>query len=267
MVDERTQVLLNDELDGALDAGARAELDQLLAGSAEARALRADLGRIAAAIERLPQEAAPAGLRESISHAIQAAAPRSRVVSLDARRPRRTEFTRVGFALAAGVALGAIGLVAYQAYQPGSDGSDAMLAGIRGVDAGEMAGTMVRRGASEETEVSTLKIDTPEVRGTATLYEGQGVLILQFDLDSSQAVTVDADYDSSSLRLLGFAQGAVEDSNITSAAGRVGYVNHGEQRFSMYLQRTAAQAAQVRVALRSGGAIVHQAVLEIPANL
>lgn len=267
MVDERTQALLNDEIDGALDAGQRTELEQRLAASADARALRDDLGRITAALERLPQEAAPAGLRESITNAIQAAAPRSRVVSLDARRPRRTEFTRVGFALAAGVALGAVGLVAYQAYLPDAGGSDSTLAGIRGVDAAEMAGTMVRRGSSDETELSALNISVPEVHGTATLFEGDGVLILQFDLESSQPVTVDASYDSTNLRLMGFAQGAVEDANITSAAGRVGYVNHGGQRFSMYLQRTSAQAGQVRVALRSGGAVVHEAVLEIPANL
>lgn len=275
MVDERTQALIDAELEGEISAAERAELERALAGSAEARKLRDDLQRVTAALARLPQQPVPAGLGDAISEALAKAAPRGKVVDLASRRPRQVDSTRLGFALAAGVALGAVGLIAYQQVQgPGPDqvagirgveGAD-QLAGIRGIDAAEMAGTMVREQVADEVELAVLAIDRPEVKGSATLFEGEGVLVLQFDLESAGPVTVEADYASPSLRLMGFAQGAVEDASITSTAGRVGYINHGGQRFSMYLRRAAPGASQVKLAFRAGGTLVHEAVLEVPAQ-
>ena len=254
MVDERIQALINAELDGeTLNAAQRAELDQALAASAEARKLRDDLRMMDDALGRMVQEPTPAGLREAIINAVrQASPPSAKVIGFDAFRGRRREVTKVGFALAAGIALGAVGLYLLQPDPVGFDPT-------------QLTGTMVK-GGPDEVEAGNIRIETPEVRGTATLYEGDGVMVLQFDLDSTAPVTVNADYVQAGLRLMGFAQGSVQDADIRSSQGTVGYVNQGDQRFVVYLARSNPRGGEVRLSFQAGGAVVHEATLKVPAR-
>lgn len=254
MVDERLQALINAELDGqTLDAAQRAELESGLAASAEARKLRDDLQLMTDALGRMVQEPAPAGLREAIINAVRGAPARSaKVVGIGAFSGRRRERARIGFALAAGVALGAVGLYLLQPEHEGFDPT-------------QLAGTMAK-GGPDEVEAANVRIETPEVQGTATLYEGDGVLVLQFDLDSSGPIAVNADYDQAGLRLMGFAQGSVEDAAIRSSQGTVGYVNQGDQRFVVYLARSNPRGGEVRLSFQAGGSVVHEATLKVPAR-
>lgn len=254
MIDERIQALINAELDGdTLDSVQRAELEQALASSAEARKLHDDLRALNAALDRMVEEPVPDGLREAIFNAVRhAPAPRGKVVVFPSLQGKQRERYKVGFALAAGVALGAIGLYLVQ-LQP------------TGFDPTQLTGTMVRGGV-DEAQAAALRIETPEVRGTATLYEGDGVLVLQFDLDSPAQVSVNADYAQAGLRLMGFAQGAVRDADIRSVPGTVGYLSQGEQRFVVYLARSNPEGGEVRVSFQAGGAVVHEASLRVPAE-
>ena len=272
MVDERIQALINAELDGEIDAETRAELERALAGSSEARKLRDDLGQIVQALGGMKQEPAPEGLREAIINAVRnGVRANGKVVPFEAapfaaKRSQRREFKRFGFALAAGFALGAIGLVAWQAIRVASESPEGALAGIRGIDAAEMAGTMVRGSSADEVEAASARIDSPEVRGTATLFEGNGVLVLQLDLDSQAPVSVNASYDSAGLRLMGFAQGSVADASIRSAPGTVGYVNQGEQRFVVYLARSKAEGGAIQLSFQVGGLVVREVTVAVPAK-
>lgn len=253
MVDERTQALINAELDGELDAAGQAELQKLFAESDDARKLYEDLVLMNSALSRMVQEPTPPGLREAIINAVRQSVPTSgKVVPFGQLRNRRREYTKVGFAMAAGIALGAIGLYLVQP-EPA------------GLDLNQLTGTMVR-GGSEEVAAGNLRIETPEVRGTATLYEGDGVMVLQFDLESPGPVSITADYAQGGLRLMGFAQGAVEDTDIRSSQGTVGYVNQGEQRFVVYLARSNPKGGEVRLSFQAGGAVVHEATLPVPAQ-
>lgn len=252
MVDERIQSLIHAELDGeTLDGAQRAELERALAASAEARKLRDDLQAIDAALSRMPEAPVPADLHRSVIQALDKVAPaKAKVIGLDAFRGRRREVTRIGFALAAGVALGAIGL---QLVQPAAPV----------VEPGDLAGAMVRR-AQEEVEAGTLRVDTPEVKGTATLFEADGALVLQFDLESGAPVSVNAAYAPAGLRLLGFAQGAVKTPDIRSTQGAVGYTSQGDQRFVVYLARTTPKGGDIRLTFKSGDQTVHEAALAVP---
>lgn len=268
MVDERTQELINADLDGELDVSAKAELERRLEASPAARKLHEDIGRIAKALGGMVQEPAPEGLRDAIINAVRHGANSkndAKVVNIESRRSRRQDLPRFGYALAAGFALGAIGLVAWQVIHSAGDQGE-LVAGIRGVDAAEMAGTMVRGRGDQETEAANVRIDTAAVKGSATLFEGDGVLILQLDLDSDQPVTVNASYDSAGIRLMGFAQGAVSDASIRSAPGSVGYVNQGDRRFVAYLARGNAKAGEIRLSFEAGGSVVHEATLSIPVK-
>src|SRR5512135_2329165 len=70
MLDEKTFELLNAEIDGTLSATDRAELSRRLLESPELRALRDDLRRACAELDRLPRVEPPAGLREKILAAL-----------------------------------------------------------------------------------------------------------------------------------------------------------------------------------------------------
>jgi anti-sigma factor RsiW len=252
MVDERVQALINAELDGELDAAGQAELQKAFASSDEARKLYEDLVVMNDALARMVREPTPPGLREAIMSAVRAMpAPKGKVLAFPSLQGRRREATKVGFALAAGVALGAVGLYLFQ---PESTGFDPT----------QLSGAMVR--GADETEVANLRIETPAVQGTAALYQGEGVLVLQFDLDSPAPVAVSADYDEAGLRLMGLAQGAVQDADIRSSQGTVGYLNQGERRFVVYLARSNPRGGVVRLSFQAGGAVVHEATLQVPAK-
>jgi len=254
MVDERVQALINAEIDGeTLDAGQRAELEQALAASAEARKLRDDLRQLAEALDRMVEEPAPNGLREAILAAVRKVpAPKAKVIGFGAFQGRRRETLRFGGALAAGVALGAIGLYLLQPAH-------------RGFDPAQLVGAM-SKGQPEESETASVRIETPQVKGTVALLEGDGVLILQFDLESPGPVSVQADYAAAGLRLMGFAQGAVRDTDIHSAQGAVGYLSQGEQRFVVYLARSNPKGGEVRLSVQAAGAVVHETTLTVPAR-
>ena len=64
--DPRLLELLDAELDGLLDSAGATELAGRLAADEEARAARAELQRMHAALARLPEEPVPAALRASI---------------------------------------------------------------------------------------------------------------------------------------------------------------------------------------------------------
>lgn len=252
MIDERIQALINADLDGELDAAGQAELQKAFAASDEARKLYEDLIVMNEALGRMVREPTPLGLREAIMSAVRALpAPKRRVVAFPALQGRRREVTKVGFALAAGVALGAVGLYLFQ---PQPAGFDPTL----------LSGAMVR--GPDEAEAANLRIETPAVQGTATLYEGDGVVVLQFDLESPAPVAVNAAYDGAGLRLMGFAQGAVQDADIRSSQGTVGYVNQGDQRFVVYLARSNPRGGVVRLSFQAGGSVVHEATLQVPAK-
>jgi len=254
MVDERIQALINSELDGeTLNAAQRAELDQAIAASAEVRKLREDLRLMDDALGRMVQEPAPAGLRDAIINAVRnSPRPSAKVIGFGAFRGRQREITKVGFALAAGVALGAIGLYLLQPEPTGFDPT-------------QLSGTMVKDGP-DEVEAGKVQIEAAGIRGSATLYEGDGVMVLQFDLDSAAPVAVEADYDQAGLRLMGFAQGSVEEASIRSAPGTVGYLNQGDQRFVVYLARSNPRGGEVRLSFQAGGSMVHEAILKVPAR-
>ena len=97
MLDRHECELISAGLDGELAPGEQREHDELLASSAEARALRAELRGVGAALESLPEQAPPADLAERV---LARAAPRDAKVTPLRPRWRRAH---VPLAFAAGL--------------------------------------------------------------------------------------------------------------------------------------------------------------------
>ncbi|MGH8122546.1 MAG: hypothetical protein ACREPT_07215 [Rudaea sp.] len=73
MIDERTLELIHAEIDAGLDGTTRAELELRLQGDPDARSLRADLVRVAAALARMAPVTMPAHLHERLAGVIPTA--------------------------------------------------------------------------------------------------------------------------------------------------------------------------------------------------
>ena len=104
MIDERTLELIHAEIDSELDGAARAELELRLQDDPDARSLRADLARVAAALAQMAPVTMPAQLHERLTAAIplterQASWPkrwfrgRSRAIDKGGARRRSNFFT------------------------------------------------------------------------------------------------------------------------------------------------------------------------------
>jgi len=247
MRDDRLNELLNAELDDELDAGGRSELERLLAGSPEARARRDELQRVNDALAHLKQVDPPSDLRESLFAALRPSS--AKVVPF--RGPRlQPRWVPYAGALAAGIALGAIGLSLYYAPRPE-------------FDAASLAGTMAdpEHHASGEL-LDRVKIEHSGLRGNASLYQADGLWVVEFDLQSEGPVEVVAIYDGTLVQLQGFVRPEPTSESVLAGPGRLSYVNEGRQHAAIYLRPADAGSGQVRLEFQAPGSPPTEVVLD-----
>lgn len=245
MVDERTLDLIHAELDDELDPAARAELERRLDAAADARRMREDLRRISEALGRMVPAEPPLTLRATVLGGIRPVAP--------ARRDR-SRILRHGWALAAGIVIGAIGAFGFEPIHTERPRFDPR----------ELAGTIAFPAAeSARTTGPVLSIATPELRGTVALQTADRIWVLTFDLDSAAPVSVQARFDASGLRFQGFAPADADATSLTTEPGSVSFVNRGPQRFALFFAPDAG--GPIRLRFEASGRVLHEASLQIPA--
>lgn len=184
---ERGIELIHAEIDGEITGPQKAELGRLLLAEPALRDLRAGLRHTCEALDALPLEAPPDGLRASIMESLPASPPRCE--DRDVRPPGR--FGRPVLRYAAVFAGGLI--VSALAFQ----------AGMRhqSLDARELAGTI----AGVTVDPSRLELHLDEVRGTVRLEGAASAPVVVAELQSSRPVQVIARLEGQEVRLEGFA--------------------------------------------------------------
>jgi len=184
---ERTLELINAEVDGELDGPAKAELSRHLLANPSLRALRDEVRATCAAIDALPSEDPPPGLRTSIMESLPASPPvcRDRDVRLGGRRSERP-LLRYAAAFAGGL------LVSALAFQFSL--RDAQ------VDSRELSGTI----AGVTADPSQIELHLDEVRGTVRLEGPDSAPEVVAELAASRPVQVIARLDGQEVRLTGF---------------------------------------------------------------
>jgi anti-sigma factor RsiW len=245
MVEQRTIALINAELDGELDALERTELERRLANDPPANALRADLDQIAHALARMMPVPVPDGLRATVLRAIR---PHARNIAMPPSR--RMQMVRYGFALAAGIALGAIGL---SLLQPG----------VAQFDPQQLVGTMGRPAASMLGEHP---VASPGVTGTVALQPADGLWMLVFDLDSRVPVTVTARYDAAGIQFNGYAQAdsAAPSIPVSVVPGRIGFGIEGSRRLALFL--APVMGGPVHVRIEGSGRTIDETTFDLPPS-
>lgn len=243
MIDERTLELIHAELDDELDQAGRAELRERLQASPEAAELRADLMRMADALDRVPVLAPPPALHSQLLRPIRGDS--AKVIPFPSRQ---AQIIRYSLAFAAGMLLAMLGLSVLEHPRAG-------------FDPGQLVGTMGRDLSNPPGPVlASIRLDSAAVNGSVSLRPAEGQWLVLFDLDTPQPVQVSAAYDAAAFRLNGYAQGDAGVASFSAQPGRVGFVNAGAQRLALFLQPTAG--GPIRVRIEQSGRVLKEATLD-----
>lgn len=102
-----------------------------------------------------------------------------------------------------------------------------------------------------------------DIAGTVSLRSTGSLLILDFDLVSTDHIEIQADYTDHTIWFNGFAQLASEGTTVSAEAGRVRLgMEEGKRRYAVYLQNEGGRDTTVSLSFLADGAVVHQANLE-----
>ncbi len=245
MLEDRILNLINADIDGELDGAEKGELEAALAGSAEARAMQAELRKLANLLDNAPELDPPPGLARQ-------------VVTRLSPQPAKPSFSLAtlfsGFQPApAGLAFAAGLLLAVGFYELGPQ------RGMDG-DASRMVGTMVMSEPGEQVLMKNdLLLSARGFSGKISVREQEGVYVMNFDLESEDRTEIEVGLDGTGLLFGGFAQPAgdadpVFDS-VAISGGTLRVVNQGRQQFAVFLRESgsaqAVDAKQITVEVSS----------------
>jgi len=256
MLDARSLELINAEIDGELTAGERTELDALLASSAEARAMKAELQKLANLIDSVPEQEPPADLSDRIVGQIR----------LPGRRP---SFSFKGFftslqPVPVGVAFAAGLLLTVGAYE--------MSSGQRArTDVTGMVGTMVLDSPEQQRDrESRLAIEAPGISGSVAVTGVGDILVLNFDVAAEQGTEILIAMADAGLGFGGIAHAAADAAAIGGSyevsGGNLRVVNETGHPFSVYLRRAGdgtPSGREIGIEVIHSGARVFEGSLEV----
>jgi len=253
MLEQRTLELINAEIDGELLPEERAELEGILASSSDARAMRAELQKLANLMDTMPQQAPPEDLAERILQQVRL--PDGRPSFSLAALFSSLQPAPIGLAFAAGL------LVTVGVYElsPGHR-SD--------VDPASIVGTMVLDPKLQTaSQADSLVISGPGVSGTVSLSSAGKLQVLSFDLESRGDTEIAIPLSEAGLSFGGIARvaasGATADGSYEVSGGTLRVVNQGRQAFSVFLLEANTDGAgkEISIGISAGGAAVFSGVL------
>ena len=220
MIDERSEELVNADVDGRLPESDRAELDRQLLANPEVRALHRDLQRLRQALESVRPEPVPANLVAGIME---------RIPARPVRAVRATSRAwRYGFAVAAGLAVAAVAL------RIGPLDQD--------VDGAAAAGTM----AAGEQATSVATIDRPGLTASVRLRQSGTSLLVDLDVAPQDSVEVVASRAGQAVGLVARPDMAGQRQTLELPAEGTGpvivrFASHGRVIGEMSLQAPGQQ--------------------------
>jgi len=244
-IEHKIAELIQADIDGELSSADRAELAAALEQSAEARAFHDEMSRLAHALAETPDLDPPWGLRRRILDSITLPA-----------RPRLSGWLRpasYGLAVAAGVLM-AVGIV--------------RLAPQTSEDMSSLVGTMVSHGEDlSAASSSELVIDVQAVRGNVRLKELDSACVVEFDLESDDAVEIALDLDGTGLSFGGYANRNENAGNesFEASEGKVRMTNIGSHQFVLFLRRAPdgkEGSQKIGVTVNHQGGMVYNGLLE-----
>lgn len=256
MLDERTIYLIHAGIDGELKPAEREELEAALEASSEARAMNAEFQRLGNLLDSVPSEQPPPDLA-------------SKILKNTSLPSRKSPFSLTSFfasfqPAAAGVAFAAGLLAAITFYElsPIPAGSE---------NIASMVGTMVSNpGGQKAVVLDRLVIDQPDLQGTVSLHSEASVLMLNFELITSEQVEIEVSFANAGLGFGGMAKSKFNDALDTEsfevADGTLRVTDQGTNMHVFLLRRpqeSELSAKAIDIEVNRAGEILFQGALRI----
>ena len=254
MLDQRSIDLINAGIDGELGPEEQRELKAILESSPEAVTFRVELLELNNAFRNMPELNPPPALARNILDQVKLPA-------------RQTLFNLPGFLtglnpVAGGLAFAAGLLLAVGFYETGSRK-------VTQQDTVNMVGTMV---ASDQVmspgQGDRLVLDLDGLSGAFSLNVSENGQVLEFDLDSSQVVEIELDFEKAGLVVSGFAQDDRGDGSYIDTlellGGTMRVVNQGRHHFVVFLRQMPGsqnQGKDLRIGISRDGEQVYEDTL------
>ena len=252
-VNDRTIEMVNRSIDGELSESELIECEALLADSDEARAYKQEISDLVELLHSTPSVEPPEELQHDILSQIVLPLPHKWFTwTAGWMRGRPVSY---GLAVAAGL----LATVAFYELSPATTSSG---------DLSNMVGTLARgNGPTNIIQLSFLDIDVPGVQGRVQLRGSGDLKLLQFDVNSNQAVDFVVSLAGSGLSFGGFAREAegVDDS-FNYSQGSFSVASLGAKKFTVILTDASSEDTGnggIVVSVKQEGEDVYQGVLSL----
>jgi len=247
---EKYLELIHAELDGEATEKELATLREHLASDPEAQKVRSELAKLTGVLKQVEEIETPAGLHTSILAALPPRHPGFKTLAQNSSPWRlRTPFVRYGYALAAGLILGAaLTGVAFK--------------NLSLLEKSDIYGTLaVRENDPRYVAVDKMNLDSPDLGGSVELRRSGDNEMIVFDLNREQAVEVEVRFDGSWAGLKGFSQQPNSVRSFAAKEGSISFRSEGRQRSTVILASEKQAHLLLNLSFYVGGKLVHQGTL------
>lgn len=251
-IEQKYTDLINADIDGEISDAEKIELQAFLDEDAEGRALHDELASLCMTLDGVESEEPPPYMR----HIIMNSAPPTRATKESPGFLQillSTPALRYAATFAAGVVL-TLSIV-----------NSSQLSNRAFDDVTGLVGTVAEPIGSELA--SSVVVNEIDIAGTVSLRSTGSMLILDFDLVSSDHIDIEAAYTDRTIWFNGFAQLESEGTTVSAETGLVRLGMKGKRRYAVYLQNQGGRETTVSLRFTANGKVVHQAKLNyVPAG-
>jgi hypothetical protein len=238
--------LIHAEMDGEATEKELTTLHGYIARDTEARELRAGLARLNNLLKQVEPVDPPGDLHNNILAALPIRRPGLKTVTQGSSWRIRIRALRYGYALAAGVLVGAaLTGVALKNLSP--------------LEKSDVYGTLaVRKNAPGYAAVDHMDLNSPGLAGSVVLSRSASNAMIVFDLQGPQTVEVEIGFDQTHMGLMSFNQqpGAVRSFGTTG--GAVSFRSEGKQRSTIILSSQGTAQLTLDLRFYVGGKLIYR---------
>ncbi|HET7207799.1 MAG TPA: hypothetical protein VFI95_14580 [Terriglobales bacterium] len=248
MSDSRAKYLelMHAELDGEATDKERMVLREYLASHPEAQNDHAELVKLTDLLNQVEEVETPGDLHASILAALPPRRPVREIGMWKSQSRFRIPLIRYGYALAAGLLLGAaLTGVAFRSLSP--------------VDKSNVYGTLaVRENAPRYVALGQMKLDSPGLEGSVELSRAGSNSLIVFNLQAQQAVEVEVGFEGNQVGLKSFDQQPGATQSLEAKEGGISFQSKGQQRSTVILTSEKAAPLILDLKFYVDGKLIHQ---------
>ena len=246
-IEQKFSDLINADLDGEISAAEKIELQAFLEDNTEGQAQHDDLASLCTTLDGVEQEEPPPYMRQIIMNSVPPTRDTEESQSF-MQILLATPALKYAATFAAGVVLS---LSVVNSGQMSNQAFDSVT-GLVGTVANPVQADLE----------SSFAVNEPAVAGTVSLRSAGSLLILDFDLVSTDYIEIEAAYTDRTIWFNGFAQLESDDTTVSAETGRVRLGMEGRRRYAVYLHNQGGRETTVNLSFKVDGDVVHESELD-----